>query len=46
MEAVRRHSKKREAIREELLRRGLPGTAREYALTFYGVCDHCQGDSK
>ena len=34
------------ALPEELLRQHLPGTAREYALTFYGVCDHCQGDSK
>ena len=31
---------------EELLRRGVPGAVTEYALTFYGVCDHCQGDSK
>ena len=31
---------------EELLQRGLPGDVREYALTFYGVCDHCQSDSK
>ena len=31
---------------EELLRGKLPGRVREYALTFYGVCDHCQSDSK